>query len=142
MTNRGLNKYGVGLGLTLSKKLAKVLGGDITVTSVLGEGSTFTLQFKDLSTLHDVSPGNTSLRMRASRDIIEKEFKSISGTSSELIFHEDIQFNSSSHNSQLSNVMKSHSKFYPSRKSHKYRNIEAGSAFRTVSNIGLNYSVS
>lgn len=43
MTNRGLNKYGVGLGLTLSKKLAKVLGGDITVTSVLGEGSIFTL---------------------------------------------------------------------------------------------------
>ncbi|BAZ43389.1 GAF sensor signal transduction histidine kinase [Chondrocystis sp. NIES-4102] len=32
-----------GLGLTLSKKLAQLHGGDITVTSVLGKGSCFTL---------------------------------------------------------------------------------------------------
>ncbi len=34
---------GTGLGLSLSKKLAHVLGGDVGVTSELGRGSTFTL---------------------------------------------------------------------------------------------------
>lgn len=31
MDNRTLNKHGVGLGLFLSKNLARALGGDITV---------------------------------------------------------------------------------------------------------------
>jgi signal transduction histidine kinase len=34
---------GTGLGLSLSRKLAIVLGGDVAVTSVLGEGSTFSV---------------------------------------------------------------------------------------------------
>ncbi len=34
---------GTGLGLVISKRLAESLGGDITVRSVLGEGTTFTL---------------------------------------------------------------------------------------------------
>ncbi|MDQ3673021.1 MAG: ATP-binding protein, partial [Gemmatimonadota bacterium] len=34
---------GAGLGLTISRRLARLMGGDITVESVQGEGSTFTL---------------------------------------------------------------------------------------------------
>jgi signal transduction histidine kinase len=35
---------GVGLGLTISRDLARGMGGDLTVTSVPGEGSIFTLE--------------------------------------------------------------------------------------------------
>ena len=34
---------GTGLGLAVSKRLAKMLGGDIAVTSILGKGSTFSV---------------------------------------------------------------------------------------------------
>lgn len=43
MSNRDMNKDGVGLGLTISKNLAKALGGDIDVESDVGIGSQFTL---------------------------------------------------------------------------------------------------
>lgn len=37
-------RKGIGLGLAISRDLARAMGGDITVTSVVGEGSTFVLE--------------------------------------------------------------------------------------------------
>lgn len=44
MKNRELNQEGVGLGLTISKNIAKALGGDISAQSQIGIGSSFTLK--------------------------------------------------------------------------------------------------
>jgi signal transduction histidine kinase len=45
MNHRELNRDGVGLGLTISKNIARALGGDIEVVSTLGQGTKFILNF-------------------------------------------------------------------------------------------------
>ena len=51
-------RQGTGLGLVISRKLARLMGGDITVKSVPGEGSVFTFQakFRELP-VEDYLPG-------------------------------------------------------------------------------------
>ncbi len=36
-------QQGVGLGLSIARKIAQLSGGDISVTSLVGKGSTFTV---------------------------------------------------------------------------------------------------
>lgn len=47
---------GTGLGLALSRKLAEILGGTLTVRSVLGEGSTFTLTVPRVYAVRSAAP--------------------------------------------------------------------------------------
>jgi Histidine kinase-, DNA gyrase B-, and HSP90-like ATPase len=63
--NREFNKEGVGLGLAVSRSIARALGGDIKVQSTEGIGSIFTLVLpmreanEELYTLESVSGNDT-----------------------------------------------------------------------------------
>jgi signal transduction histidine kinase len=52
-------REGSGLGLTISRRLARLMGGDLTVESELGKGSKFTLWLPADLSVKDVAPAPT-----------------------------------------------------------------------------------
>jgi len=50
---------GTGLGLSVTRKLARLLGGDVTVRTSVGKGSTFTLTLPLVSPLQSGLKRNT-----------------------------------------------------------------------------------
>ncbi|GAC1410725.1 MAG: hypothetical protein NVSMB53_05250 [Gemmatimonadaceae bacterium] len=53
-TGRSRTREGSGLGLTISRRLARLMGGDLTVKSEVGNGSTFTLWLPADTSVTDV----------------------------------------------------------------------------------------
>jgi CheY-like chemotaxis protein len=63
---------GTGLGLTISRRLARVLGGDISVTSELHRGSTFSLTI-DCHPVTETEPVSTSLIVQSTHAVDETQ---------------------------------------------------------------------
>jgi signal transduction histidine kinase len=49
---QGLNKEGVGLGLSICKSIIEQMGGSVSVQSTVGEGSQFTVKMRTITKLN------------------------------------------------------------------------------------------
>jgi PAS domain S-box-containing protein len=66
---RGLKaQEGTGLGLAIARSYARLMGGDLTVASILGEGSTFRFDIPIKSDEAKINPGPLSLTKATSLD--------------------------------------------------------------------------
>ena len=66
--NSNRNKsLGSGIGLSISKAIAQLMGGDLTVTSEIGRGSTFLLTFKAEEALPPSDENSKSAKKSATR---------------------------------------------------------------------------
>jgi signal transduction histidine kinase len=52
----GMNKHGVGLGLSICKNLIEQMGGKVNVDSKINQGTTFKINFKSSCLLQDAAP--------------------------------------------------------------------------------------
>ncbi len=66
-SGRRLDTSGIGLGLTITKLLTQIMGGELTVASIPGEGSRFTVRLRLSEALHPQNPAPPYLSMAESR---------------------------------------------------------------------------
>src|SRR5262245_28122013 len=63
---------GTGLGLALSRKLARMMGSDVTVTSEPGKGSVFTVRLPSAIAHEPHAPATPSIRLTLARTVTRR----------------------------------------------------------------------